>query len=1105
MARGSEADTARNIQLYRAALPRMRGKVVSVLWLLVISAVLLTGTTFTWITLSTSPEVTGVTTTMTANGAMEIALSDADGAEPDTSAAGDSSAAQAVTLANLTWGNLVNLSDSSYGIENIVLRPAVLNLYSLLTNPLQAVSYGADGRITTYTDSFAYTTYDPTSELAFVLSDTDSYGVRAVSFINYESAAANESFAALKEAAYTQLAAADYDYSAIVSNEDYISSLAGMMGPYVSQYAASFLGTSAGDGDCSAYIEDVYYMAADLQNAYEELGEAYAAIAKLQQAKADENANSADWTRPTLLAASEAELTAASISITDLDTYKEDYAALEGYVAQLYSYYVAYRDNGTKVYYDDLSEIINFMADVPSATINGMTIDDSGLMGYVIKNYNDLAVLINDGFLYRIEQRIQSGLMATDVEMKVTAGSYSLSPEVDVSTSAEGMTAWDDYSAASTGAMFTGTDPTPRETYALAVDLWVRTNVSGGYLTLQGDVVTDEETGEVVGYIGDNRVWADYELTSNGAATTQGMGSCFTFSVEDPLEALKMEQLLDAMTVAFVSEDGTLLAYADMDTENIWEDAGRYVVPVAVRGSGSNYIKVASEDGESEEIVYYITALEKNVAQRITVMLYLDGTRLTNEQAAAAQEIVGSLNLQFGSTEELTAADSEALYNQTISAQVTADQTELSYTGAAQTVTLTAQLTTDGAAPSSVTGYFLRQLSSTQGTRQETITFTQTGDGTWTGQAELTASGTYILNALTIDGVMYTLSDLGGENVTVTVSGYSVSAVSGEYASGADIFEVGNTATADVTVTVASTVLDSLDGVDSVQAVFLSESGTVASATLALQSGNSRSSDRSSAVYSGTVRFSSSGVYTLTYIYVDGQAYTLADDLQYTLNITLGLSAHVWISTDEELADGESATYFMLPEEGYVTLDVFVSLTDDNGDEMTADDIGSDTLTIKYKADTGYELDATLPYDSANGYFAGQVQVWGSGVYSFQSLTAASGTIANISSAPSITALAYAAAVTEYYADSTAASQVILTSSAYLSVDLTNATELSVAATVTDDTTGETYEDITGALSTSYVTGDGQSVYTYVFELPTAAKDAPLDATWSRTSLTLTA
>ena len=101
----------------------------------VISLITMTTATFAWLTLAWSPEITGVDTTITANGNLEIALCPEDGNVPGASQVGDSTLP--VVEKNVTWGNIVNLADDSYGLENMTLRPAMLNRSSLLSNPLK--------------------------------------------------------------------------------------------------------------------------------------------------------------------------------------------------------------------------------------------------------------------------------------------------------------------------------------------------------------------------------------------------------------------------------------------------------------------------------------------------------------------------------------------------------------------------------------------------------------------------------------------------------------------------------------------------------------------------------------------------------------------------------------------------------------------------------------------------------------------------------------------------------------------------------------------------------------------------------------------------------
>ena len=63
----------------KSEMPRTgRQKLFAAASMLVIAAILLTGATFAWLTLSLAPEVTGISTQIGANGSLEIALLNAE-------------------------------------------------------------------------------------------------------------------------------------------------------------------------------------------------------------------------------------------------------------------------------------------------------------------------------------------------------------------------------------------------------------------------------------------------------------------------------------------------------------------------------------------------------------------------------------------------------------------------------------------------------------------------------------------------------------------------------------------------------------------------------------------------------------------------------------------------------------------------------------------------------------------------------------------------------------------------------------------------------------------------------------------------------------------
>ena len=59
-------ETERRIRQYRAQLPRIRERIIASLVLFAFSVIMMTMSAFAWTTLSISPEVSGVTTTIAA-------------------------------------------------------------------------------------------------------------------------------------------------------------------------------------------------------------------------------------------------------------------------------------------------------------------------------------------------------------------------------------------------------------------------------------------------------------------------------------------------------------------------------------------------------------------------------------------------------------------------------------------------------------------------------------------------------------------------------------------------------------------------------------------------------------------------------------------------------------------------------------------------------------------------------------------------------------------------------------------------------------------------------------------------------------------------------
>lgn len=184
---------------YVRRLSIQRGAVVRRLYaeicMVLVATLLITNVSYAWMTLSAAPEVTKVKTTIGANGNLEIAL----GKNIGGSQIGDSFVKSGVTAANRTWGNLIDLTDESYGLQAITLRPAILNSAGGAINmlhPLAYPIYGNDGRVQyIYANNLFAGTYDGSQ---FVTAAND-YGVHGIGTTQYYALGMEGTFGSLSQ------------------------------------------------------------------------------------------------------------------------------------------------------------------------------------------------------------------------------------------------------------------------------------------------------------------------------------------------------------------------------------------------------------------------------------------------------------------------------------------------------------------------------------------------------------------------------------------------------------------------------------------------------------------------------------------------------------------------------------------------------------------------------------------------------------------------------------------------------------------------------------------------------------------------------------------
>ena len=168
-----------------------RKLIIAVLSLLLCFALLLSSS-FAWLSLSRAPEITGVDTYIGSNGSLEIALlSDGTYMDPSTirSDAGDSMVVQEAKISNLSWGNLVDLSDEGYGLNEISMIPSRLNVFPgeegaliVSSNMLVIPQYGMDGRFSEFLVNTVSAVYNGSSFNC--ATGVQHYGVRGIGSVN---------------------------------------------------------------------------------------------------------------------------------------------------------------------------------------------------------------------------------------------------------------------------------------------------------------------------------------------------------------------------------------------------------------------------------------------------------------------------------------------------------------------------------------------------------------------------------------------------------------------------------------------------------------------------------------------------------------------------------------------------------------------------------------------------------------------------------------------------------------------------------------------------------------------------------------------------------
>jgi len=990
-------ETKRRIAYYQDALPDMKKRVFAAALMLMIAVIVSITATYAWVTLSVAPVVSSVNTTMSANGALEIALSPDDGSQPQEYDIDESvTHSSDVKISNLRWGNLINLSDTAYGLQEMVLRPAQLNTASK-ESPLQVAAYGTDGRVDSVgnvsSDTvYTYAKWDETREKfqsAVEENQRNHYGVSAIASGKMDESAVIED--PIQNTLANEATAA-HNAVNTAYKEDVPKKMSGM-DTMLSKFAASKL-----DGKEAVFSPGEITAAYELYKAVYEVMEkqkdAYVALANLQSyIYAKNNATAYTPVEWSTLAGNPGgyesdtqqggPLVGLTQFVADLNTAFNDANTLKAYSEG--SENIVWSDiNGivsNMIHYSDMTLLLN--GEEKKLTSLGAS-DAFSLLG------GTKTVYIYNGILKRFEQLAitEDARMSEKNKASVTITVMNIPIKGVCYTKAKGPSDFALCLDDARNQKIIGGNVDILDTYGMAVDFWLRTNAEKTYLTLEGATVTDEE-GNILSYDGVNRVWGstgNLALTTN--STTQGGGSSYIFYADTPADQNRALASLEFMRVAFFAEingEHTLLATASMDKENCFAVNGRVTVPLVIAGdnNGTTY-SFTDEEGETQ-VGRAITKMTYDDAMRITAIIYLAGTEIHNDAVLAASDIEGQLNIQFGSSENLnTVGDNELLTAERIvSAELSHNSFDMATAEDASDLTTNVTVTVNGNQPDAVTAYFVREINATQGERQKSMTFTKQDETSetspWIASHTFDAPGTYYLRHVRLDGVDYTLET----PLRVEVKGgFSVANIRWNQVDRiTSVYSVDNRYEITLGAQIASESPDKKP--TAVQAVFMSENGEVR-VPMTLGSGNE---------WSGTAEFGRSGVYTLSYFEIDNENYDVSEE-EFKLSLSLGL--HVVVENNgSKLTDDEFTEESAAEKEYYKK--VAVDILDDsdsipaallemnNAEDDTS--VGKKTIHLFYSrggssTDTVYtelEWDETL----GDGRYSGVLPIMEPGTYIF--------------------------------------------------------------------------------------------------------------------------
>ena len=665
-------------------------KLMAATSMLLVACIMLISASYAWFTLSTAPEITGITTNVGANGNLEIALATTETWNNPENVLTTTSKNDNVTVTNTTWGNLVTLSDPSYGLDGITLMPARLSYANgfLGFNPLYVPEYGTDGRVS----SLVPATYGMYGAKGYESSVLQQRGVNAIGVASGMTD---------RQAAYRNLKA---------NFSDGATGASGTASNTLTTYGSTLASIAVNYGligDGATYNQTQYDavvsvltalegIKADLDVAWEDAVLAYAASNKgedvtainteetfleFQEIFKSENGYTYDADAKTVTVAM-SDGTSVVITLPEsFVTFKSKTSEIDTAIANAKAQIISsdateYDGNYT---WAEISKILTPLINTTGIKVNGYTVDqiktDKNLLiqslgsGIVVQLsedsgvFYDIAALCGNysvNIILAVEEYGIDNLPATMKTDAKTVLANTVMNEINTAGEPEGKGEASNYLT---------------DLYGYQIDFLLRTNASNSDLLLQQE--------------GTQRIYDDSTNTE-----TLGLGSTMTFqSSSSTFGVTNMIDLMKNIRVVFTDKDNKIVGIAvlDIDYETTTTDGTTTTTYI---GKGSKVDEATSTitaclklvdckfvDGvlvpssitdkyAADENQVLIENMPANTAVKLSALVYLDGDAVTNADVAnAATSMTGALNLQFASSATLVPMDNTALKGEATSSE----------------------------------------------------------------------------------------------------------------------------------------------------------------------------------------------------------------------------------------------------------------------------------------------------------------------------------------------------------------------------------------------------------------------------------------------------